>query len=232
MKTLMGIIFCIGMLSSGCASAKVQADPPGPVLSAPNAPLGQAPALGSKVLASTPAAPQVCIPPAKDGDYAIGVNDILTIDVMQPEHIESNVTVSPDGNISFPYIGTIPVKGRSLSEVEQDIQIRLASGYLKYPLVVVYLKESRSRSFFVYGEVNKPGPYELEDNTTVLRAISMAGGFTRFGSASHVKVLRPKRGNVGYDTMRIDIKAVMMGDSEADLLLKPGDIVVVSEGMF
>ncbi len=174
----------------------------------------------------------VCITPAKDGDYAIGVDDVLTIDVLQPERIENNVTVSPDGNISFPYIGTVPVKGRSLSEVEQDIEVRLANGYLKYPSVVVYLKESRSRRFFVYGEVNRPGPYHLEDNTTVLRAIAMAEGFTRFGSASRVKVLRPRKGNLGYDTIPINIKAVMNGDSDADLVLKPGDMVVVSEGVF
>jgi len=174
----------------------------------------------------------VCITPAKNGDYAIGVDDILTIDVLQPEKIENNVTVSPDGNISFPYIGTIPVKGRSLSEVEQDIEIRLSNGYLKYPSVVVYLKESRSRRFFVYGEVNRPGPYYLEDNTTVLRAISVAGGFTRFGSASRVKVLRPRLGNLGYVTIPINIRAVMDGNADDDLVLKTGDMVVVSEGVF
>lgn len=170
--------------------------------------------------------------PPKPMDYEIGIDDVLTVDVLQPEKIESDVTVSPDGNISFPYVGSVIAAGRSLTEVEQDIEMRLANGYFKYPSVVVYLKQSRSRRFFVYGEVNHPGPYPIEDNTTVLKAIAMAEGFTRFGSASHVKVLRIKKSGTGYNTIAINIKDVMEGDSSADLLLQAGDVVVVSEGVF
>ena len=172
------------------------------------------------------------ISPAVCGDYKVGIDDILMVSVLQPEQIQSEVTVSPDGSISFPYIGNIIIKGLTLNEIRQHIQDQLADGYLKYPLVVVSLKESRSRKFFVYGEVVKPGSYPLEENTTVLRAISMAGGFTRFGSASHLKVLRPKESKAGYDTIQVNIKSVMEGDPEEDLVLKAGDIVVVSEGMF
>ena len=100
------------------------------------------------------------------------------------------------------------------------------------PVVLVSLQESRSKKFFVYGEVVKPGTYQLDDNTTVLKAISMAGGFTKFGSSSRVKLLRPHEMRAGYDNIKVDIKAVMNGDSEADLLIHPGDMVVVSEGVF
>ena len=170
--------------------------------------------------------------PAASGEYKVGIDDILTINVLQPDQIQTEVTVSPDGSISFPYIGNILIKGLTLNEIRQQIQDQLSDGYLKYPLVVVSLKESRSRKFFVYGEVVKPGSYPLEANTTVLRAISVAGGFPRFGSASHVKVLRPKELKTGYDTIQVNIKSVMEGDSDEDLVLKAGDIVVVSEGIF
>jgi hypothetical protein len=65
-----------------------------------------------------------------------------------------------------------------------------------------------------------------------LRGISMAGGFTKYGSSSHVKLLRPYEDAPGYQTLKINMKAVMDGDSEKDLPLKPGDIIVVSEGLF
>ena len=74
--------------------------------------------------------------------------------------------------------------------------------------------------------------YAIAENTTVLRAISMAGGFSKFGSSSRVKVLRPKDGEAGYETLKIDIKKGMNGDSKEDILLKAGDMVVVSEGIF
>ena len=89
-----------------------------------------------------------------------------------------------------------------------------------------------NEKFFVYGEVARPGRYLLEDNTTVLKAISMAGGFSKYGSSSRIKVLKPKKEEAGYETIKIDIKSAMNGSPESDMLLHPEDIVVVSEGIF
>ncbi|MCK5581165.1 MAG: polysaccharide export protein [Candidatus Omnitrophica bacterium] len=166
------------------------------------------------------------------GQYTVGVDDILEISVLQPDELFRVVNVAPDGRVSFPYIGSIKVKGLTIPQIQKIIQNALADGYMKHPVVLVSLQESRSRKFFVYGEVIKPGTYAIAENATVLRAISMAGGFTKFGSSSRVKVLRPKENEPGYENIKIDIKKVMNGDSEKDILLRPGDMVVVSEGMF
>ncbi len=163
-------------------------------------------------------------------EYTVGIDDILTVAVLQPEQILNDVVVSPDGSIAFPYIGNFNIKGMTINEIQKEIQSKLADGYLKYPSVVVSLKESRSRKFYVYGEVIKPGPYQMEEKATVLRAISMAGGFTRFGSASRVKILRPKSTG-GYELIQVNIKSVMDGNSLEDITLKSGDIIVVSEGI-
>lgn len=165
-------------------------------------------------------------------EYTVGVADLLEIAVLQPEKMVIAVTVSPDGSITYPYIGQVAVKGLSLNQIQQEIQTRLAAGYMKYPVVSVSLKESRSRKFLVYGEVVRPGEYFIDENTTVLKAISMSGGFTKFGSSSHVKVLRPRPDKPGYEPIKVNIKAAMNGDPEADILLKTGDMVVVSEGVF
>ena len=164
--------------------------------------------------------------------YTVGVDDLLEISVLQPDELLRVVNVAPDGTVTFPYIGTVKVKGLTIAEIQQKVQNALADGYMKYPVVVVSLQESRSRRFFVYGEVMKPGTYAIAENTTVLRAISVAGGFSKFGSSSRVKVLRPKEEGAGYETVKIDIKKVMNGSSEDDILLKAGDMVVVSEGVF
>ncbi len=164
--------------------------------------------------------------------YRVGVDDILEISVLQPDELLRVVNVGPDGTVTFPYIGTIMVKDLTITQIQEKVQKALSDGYMKYPVVVVSLQESRSRRFFVYGEVTRPGTYPIADNTTVLRAISMAGGFTKFGSSSRVKVLRPKDGKAGYKTIKIDIKKVMNGDSGDDILIMTGDMVVVSEGVF
>jgi polysaccharide export outer membrane protein len=74
--------------------------------------------------------------------------------------------------------------------------------------------------------------YPLEIRATALTAISMAGGFSKFGSASRVKVLRMNESSGAYDTMKVNINEIMSGNSRADVLLKSGDIVVVSESLF
>jgi len=165
-------------------------------------------------------------------EYAIGIDDVLDISILQPEKLSVTVTVSPDGAINFPYIGMVRAKGLTLIHLQEQIQKRLSEGYMKYPVVSVFLRENRSKKFFVYGEVLKPGTYLLDENTTVIKAISMAGGFTKFGSSSRVKVLRPKTEGTGYEAMKVNINAAMEGDSKADVVLHSGDIVVISEGVF
>lgn len=170
--------------------------------------------------------------PARTGEYRVGVGDILEISVIQPESIMNLSPVASDGTITFPYIGSVKVQGMLLGDVQNEIQSRLADGYMKYPVVSVTLKESHSRKFFVYGEVMKPGTYPLEDNTTALKAISIAGGMTKFGSTSRVKILRPYKDKAGYETIKVNMDAAMKGSADSDIVLQPEDIVVVSEGIF
>ncbi len=187
--------------------------------------------------AEIPVAPPGSVPCFDPSDpslgYTIGVDDVLEISVLKPEPPFVNiVTVTPDGTINFPYIGNVTVKGRSIPQVQEDITLRLGNGYMRYPIVAVALKESNSRKFYVYGEVVKPGSYSMEDNMTILRAVSMAGGFSKFGSSGGVKVLRPRREGVGYEAIKVNMKAIMEGSTSDDIILKQGDIVVVSEGVF
>jgi polysaccharide export outer membrane protein len=82
----------------------------------------------------------------------------------------------------------------------------------------------------VDGEVNRPGRYAIESDLTVTGAISLAGGFTRFGS-SDVKVRRtgPEAGKVSI--IEVDIKAVRNG-KKPDVPLLPNDVVSVSRRVF
>lgn len=170
--------------------------------------------------------------PVASSGYTVGPADVLGIEIIEPDKIATRATVSPDGTITAPYIGQVSVAGLTANEIREIIEKRLADGYLKFPSVMVSLLESHSRKFFVYGAVIRPGEYDLLEKTTVLRAISMAGGFTRFGSSSRVKVLRARQTGSGYESIKINIKAVMDGDSQADLPLENGDIIVTSEGIF
>lgn len=168
---------------------------------------------------------------AASADYLVGVDDIILIMVIQPDKLESELTVSPDGAITFPYIGKVLVKGLTLMQIQENIQTRLAE-YMKYPVVTVSLRESRSRMFFVYGEVRLPGAYPIQQNMSVLRAVSMAGGFTPVAATNDVKILRSKADNTSNETLSADVSGVMQGKTENDLKIQAGDVITVSKRFF
>ena len=82
----------------------------------------------------------------------------------------------------------------------------------------------------VDGEVNRPGRYAIESDLTVTGAISLAGGFTRFGS-SDVKVRRTDPADGKVTIIEVDIKDVRNG-KKPDVPLQPNDVISVSRRVF
>jgi len=168
----------------------------------------------------------------KAEEYCVEVADTIEISVLQPEVIVTTATVSPDGTISFPYIGNVQVKGLTLQQIKKEIEDKLCDGYMNYPLVSVVLKEPHSRRFFVYGDISRPGAYPMDSQTTVLKAISMAGGLGSSTSAIDVKILRPYQDKASSQTIDIDIEKALQGDHQSDIMLEPEDTIMVSQGKF
>ncbi len=85
----------------------------------------------------------------------------------------------------------------------------------------------KQTSFFVLGEVKKPGAFALEKDTSALEAITMAGGFTERAAPSVAKVLR-KRPDGNQETLAIDLGGA---DPRArEFLLTEGDTILVPAG--
>ncbi|MBI4649981.1 SLBB domain-containing protein [Candidatus Desantisbacteria bacterium] len=166
-------------------------------------------------------------PPAK---YTVGIDDILEISILQPERISTIVAVSPDGAITFPYVGNVQVKDMPMEKIQEKIQSMLAN-YMKYPVISISLRESRSRKFYIYGNVIHPGVYPVEENLTLLRSISIAGGFVQYGPASRVKILRPKKGENVFENIKININDLMAGVTK-DIYIYPQDVIEISAGRF
>jgi protein involved in polysaccharide export with SLBB domain len=168
----------------------------------------------------------------QNADYQVDNNDIITVAVIQPDPFNVELTVSPDGTVTFPYIGSILVKGLTIIQIQEKIQTGLLD-YMKYPLVAVSLKETRSslQQFYVFGEVQRPGTYPLERDTTVLRAITTAGGFTRVASTSNVKLVRQNTDG-STQSITIDISALMSGKKTKDEKVQHGDVITVSQRFF
>jgi len=161
------------------------------------------------------------------GDYKIGPEDVLEIIVWRNQDLSKTVTVRPDGKISLPLIGDVYAVGLTPDQLTKEIVNRLKE-YKENPNVSVVVKEVNSYGIYVLGEVAHPGKYQLKSYTTVLQAVSMAGGFTPYASKSKMFMLRKVPDRETEVRIPIDYDEIVSGeDSTHNAILVPGDTLVV-----
>ena len=162
---------------------------------------------------------------AADG-YRLNPGDVLRISVWREEGLERELLVQPDGTVSFPLAGQVAATGRTVGELEGEIAQRLER-YIPGPVVTVELIDARGNIVYVLGEVNTPGALQLTRPTTVMQALSQAGGLTPFAGRSRIKIVRKAGGEESVTRFRYG--DVVDGDAP-DMELRAGDVVVVPGG--
>ena len=163
--------------------------------------------------------------PAQDSSYKIGPNDILTIFVWKETELSRDVTVMPDGKITYPLIGEIIAQGQTASELKKAIADKLQN-FVTAPEVTVIVKESRSQVVYTIGKLMKPGPYPLAPGMTVMQALSAAGGFAEWADPKNILIIRKEGGKETH--LRFNYKEFTSGENlQQNILLKPGDTIVV-----
>ena len=164
-------------------------------------------------------------PRGYSAEYLISEGDILRVFVWQNTDLTGDVTVQPDGRISYPLIGSVIVKGLTTTQVGNEISERLKE-YVKAPNVSVSLKKMGSRKVIVLGEVKWPGSYTLSGATTVLEAIAMAQGFTNDSLASTIIIMKGVySGNPRV--IRVSANLALRGFPEHNIVLESEDVVFV-----
>jgi len=113
-------------------------------------------------------------------------------------------------------------RDRLLSQNNQDSNVLLQHGDI--------LAVGEKEVFYIRGEVTKPGAYLLESGMTVLKAISLAGGFTQFANRKQVDVLRAGGSGV-QSKSTVNVKAIEDGKKE-DLPIRPNDTIIVPRRIF
>ncbi len=157
-------------------------------------------------------------------DYLIGPEDVLEISIWKNADLSRVVIVRPDGRISLPLIGDVQASGRTPDELRQAIVEKLQE-YQEAVVASVIVQEVNSYRIFMLGEIRVPGPYTLKRNTSILQAISLAGGFTEFASKNKIALIREgERIKIRFDDL------VRGGGRDEDLVLKPGDTIFIPGG--
>ncbi|OQM77588.1 polysaccharide biosynthesis/export family protein [Manganibacter manganicus] len=123
-------------------------------------------------------------------EQLLSPNDVLEISVFQAESLNKTVQVDASGRISLPLIGVVQAAGKSVRQLEQELEKAYGKSYLQSPDITVFLKDSAGQRVTIDGEVRKAGLYPVTAGTTLLDAIALAGGFRDIADQNKVYVYR------------------------------------------
>jgi polysaccharide export outer membrane protein len=165
-------------------------------------------------------------------DYIIGPEDVLDITVWKNSDLSKTVQVRPDGQISMPLIGDVSAVGRTTGSLRSEIASRLTA-FMENPTISIVVSQVNSYAIYVLGEVVKPAKYPLKSKTTLLQAITLAGGFTPVASRNKIVIFRFGKDGEALQKIKASYDDIVLRDgSQQNIELKPGDqIVVPSETM-
>lgn len=151
--------------------------------------------------------------------YRLGSGDVISIYVLGEEDLKrEKVRLNDAGTIQYPVLGEVRVLGLTIGDLEQRITSGLKGRYLIDPKVTVDIDEYRP--FFINGEVGRPGGYPYVPGLTLLKAVTIAGGFKDRASKSKMWVIR--EGDPAQKREKVDMNSPIY----------PGDIVTIEESFF
>ncbi|MCW8278179.1 polysaccharide biosynthesis/export family protein [Pseudomonas sp. PCH199] len=163
----------------------------------------------------------------------------LSVQVISPLSNESNlksalnhpatgmsrqITVGADGYASFPEIGSVPLQGMTVNQ----LQAFLNQKYAQLPgrmTVDVLLKSTAGNEIYVLGEVGQPGAYPIRRPVSVLEALTLARGSNVKARLDSVVIMR-RNGNQ-VQAMRYDVEKALAGDASQIAYLQPDDMLYV-----
>jgi len=159
-------------------------------------------------------------------EYKIGPLDKLSIIVFQNEDFtQPAVQVDANGQLLLPMIGVVKASGKTASELSQEITTKLTDCCLRKPNVTVLVTDAVSQQITVAGAVATPSVYVLRGRTTLLQAVSMAGGPDKgVADTKRIAVYRVVEGQrMGA---LFDLDAIRSGKAE-DPAIYAGDTIIV-----
>lgn len=158
-------------------------------------------------------------------EYYLGPGDLLDIRVFGEPEVSSEVIVRIDGRISLPLAGELMAAGTTPEKLSNNIRERLER-YIEAPAVTVMLVDSRSKTYYVIGQIQSPGEYRIDRSISVLQAIARAGGFLEWAKKDGIMIVGDKSATEKITYFDYD-QFLRRGDSRKNVLISPGDTIVI-----
>ena len=173
----------------------------------------------------TPVAVEINNPQVPTAEsYIVGAGDVLQVVVWREPSLSGTVTVRPDGFITLPLVNEVQVVGLKTAELRETLEKRFRE-FVTDAYVTVRVEKIASTEVFLIGEVAKAGAYPLTGNDTLIQLLTRSGGLSPFADRRNIRISR--RQGEKITEFVVDYDAILEGDVKQDILLKPGDRIVV-----
>jgi polysaccharide biosynthesis/export protein len=159
-------------------------------------------------------------------EYRLHPGDKVVVGVYDdPKLLPQEITIAPDGKISYPLVGEMSVGGKTVEQVRMEMETKLKK-YVADPIATVVVTDVKGNVVYVIGQVNKPGQIVMNPVINVLQALSMVGGGNPYAKLDGIIVIRSSPG--GQRVLPFKYSAVSAGkDLGQNVPLESGDVVVV-----
>ena len=172
-----------------------------------------------------PSMPIAAAPAQPQDDYRIGPRDVLMMSVFgEPDLTFAELPVSAGGYVAVPLIGQVVALGRTTAELSEDIDGRLAKGYLRHPKTAISVVRAVNYTITIDGAVNRPGVYDIPGRISLSQSLALAQGSAQFAKLGEVVVVRQIDGT--RHAARFDLRDIRAGRAP-DFELQQQDIVVI-----
>jgi polysaccharide export outer membrane protein len=163
---------------------------------------------------------------AQNESLLIGPGDLLHLQVYDTPEMEQRARVTDAGNIPFSFLGNVHVASLTPEQAAKQIEGQLiAAGVMLHPQVTVRVEAYATQNVSVMGEVQKPGPYEIDTPHKVVEVLALAGGLTYIADR-HITIERYGTSKQKVEYYYSNAAASALSD---DPMVYPGDTVVVSK---
>jgi polysaccharide export outer membrane protein len=170
---------------------------------------------------------------SETGEYQIGPGDTLDVFVWRQPDLSVSIPVRPDGRISTPLVENIVAVGKTPSQLAREIESVL-SEFIRSPAVNVIVQGfvgTFGEQIRVLGQAVQPHAIPFRERMTLMDAIIEAGGLTEFAAANRARIVRTVGGQSQEIRVRLD-DLMNKGKLSENVLMRPGDVVIIPEAVF
>ncbi len=191
------------------------------------------PATGQRLAVTNRIDPTWLQPPTQL--FTLGPGDRLDIEIVGDATSRSTTVVAPDGRIYYSLLPGIDVWGLTLAQARAKIEDGMSQYVRERPQVSLVLRGVESKHIWVLGHVQAPGVFPLATPTTLLEAISLAGGTLNLSSyrqqdasAGSQELADLRRSFVLRDGKLLPVdfqRLLLQGDLSQNIYLQPDDFI-------